>query len=376
MGSSRRRLREGSRGEPFSVFLRLVLFLAAPGILAACQEKQAEVKQPPVRVMAIDANPINYAPTLSLTGAIAARTETNVSFRTGGRVSERMVEVGDHVAAGAIMARLDPQEQQADIRSAQAAVEAAQANLKQATAAFQRQQELLKQGFTTKSDYDQAQQTMQVAQNSLDSAQSALKSSQDALGYTDLAAPAAGVVTARNVETGQVIQAAQTVYTIAEDGDRDAIFNVNEALAANSPPNPDITISLISNPKITAQGKLREISPVIDQSSGTIQVKVGILNTPPEMQLGAAITGSVTLRASQAIILPWQAIFSEGGQPAVWTIDRGTKAVALSRVGVLSYNSDTMAISRGLAGGQLVVTAGGQLLRPGLVVEIASEAAK
>jgi len=376
MGSSGLRLGKGSRHGPFSAFCRLVLLAVAPGVLAACQEKQAEVKDPPVRVTAMDANPTNYAPTLTLTGAIAARTETNVSFRTGGRVSERMVEVGDHVTAGAIMARLDPEEQQADIRSAQAAVDAAQANLKQATAAFQRQAELLKQGFTTKSDYDQAQQTMQVAQNSLDSAQSALKNAQDALGYTDLAAPAAGVVTARNVETGQVVQAAQTVYTIAEDGDRDAIFNVNEALAANSPPDPDVTITLISNPKITAKGKLREISPVIDQTSGTIQVKVGISNTPPEMQLGAAITGSVTIRASQAIILPWQALFSEGGQPAVWTIDRGTKAVSLTRVGVLSYNSDTLAVSRGLAGGQLVVTAGGQLLRPGLVVEIAPEPVK
>jgi len=350
--------------------------VAVPGLLAACQEQHSAAKPLPVRVTATDANTINYAPTLSLTGAIAARTETNVSFRTGGRVSERLVDVGDHVAAGAVMARLDPQEQQADIRAAQAGVEAAQANLKQATAAFQRQAELLKQGFTTRSDYDQAQQAMQVAQNSLDSAQSAQQNAQDALGYTDLLAPAAGVVTARNVEAGQVVQAAQTVYTIAEDGDRDAIFNVNEALAANSPPDPDVTISLISNPKITAMGKVREISPVIDQTSGTIQVKVSIANTPAEMQLGAAITGSVTTRASQAIILPWQALFSDAGSPAVWTIDRATKAVSLTRVGVLSYNSDTMAISRGLSGGQLVVTAGGQLLRPGLVVEVASEPAK
>jgi RND family efflux transporter MFP subunit len=376
MGSSGRRMRKGSRREPASVLARAAILAAALALLAACQDEQATLQKPLVRVRAADAKPINYAPVLSLTGVIAARTESNVSFRTGGRVSERMADVGDHVEAGAVLARIDPQEQQADIRAAQATVDAAEANLRQANAAFQRQDTLLKQGFTTRSQYDQAQQAMQVAQSSLEAAQSQLQNAEDALGYTDLVAPAAGVITARNVETGQVVQAAQTIYTIAEDGDRDAIFNVNEALAANSPPDPDVTITLISNPKVSAKGKVREIAPVIDQTSGTIRVKVGIANTPPEMQLGAAITGSVTIRAAQAIILPWQALFSDGGQPAVWTIDRGTKAVALTRVGITSYNSGTVAINRGLGGGQLVVTAGGQLLRPGQIVEIAPEPAK
>jgi len=376
MSSSRRQAPGGLRWGSATVLARLVVVVASTGVLAACQDEQAKVDKPLVRVRAADANPVNYAPVLSLTGVIAARTESNVSFRTGGRVAERMVDVGDHVAAGALLARIDPQEQQADIRSAQASVDAAQANLRQATAAFERQDTLLKQGFTTRSQYDQAQQAVQVAQGSIDAAQSQLQNAKDALGYTDLLAPAAGVVTERSVEAGQVVQAAQTVYTIAEDGDRDAIFNVNEALAANSPPDPDVTITLLSNPKITAMGKVREIAPVIDQTSGTIRVKVGIANTPAEMPLGAAIAGSVTVRAAQAIILPWQALYSDAGTPAVWTIDRGTKAVALTRVGIMSYNSGTLAISRGLSGGQLVVTAGGQLLRPGQVVEIAPEPAK
>jgi RND family efflux transporter MFP subunit len=281
-----------------------------------------------------------------------------------------MVDVGDHVEAGAVLARLDPQEQQADVRAAQATVDAAGANLRQATAAFQRQDALLKQGFTTRSQYDQAQQAMQVAQSSLDAAQSQLQNAKDALGYTDLVASASGVITARSIETGQVVQAAQTIYTIAEDGDRDAIFNINEALAASSPPDPDVTITLLTNPKAPRDRAGHR------PDFGTIRVKVGIANTPPEMQLGAAVMGSITVRAAQAIILPWQALFSDQGQPAVWTIDRGTNAVALTRVGIMSYNSGNMAINRGLAGGQLVVTAGTQLLRPGQVVEIVAEPAK
>lgn len=366
----------GRRGRAFRIAIASFLLAPVPFILSGCQDPSAETAKELVRVRATDATPINYAPVISLTGVIAARTENNLSFRTGGRVAERLVEVGDHVDAGALLARIDPQEQESDLRSAQAAVDASQAQLRQTTAAFERQKTLLAQGFTTRREYDQAQQAMQVAQGTLQSAESQLQNARDALGYTELKASSPGVITARSVEAGQVVQAAQTIYTIAEDGDRDAVFNVNEALVANSGPKPDVTITLLANPAVTAKGEIREIAPVIDPASGTIKVKVAIPNTPAEMPLGAAVSGSATARPAQAIILPWQALFSDRGKPAVWTIDRATKAVSLTPVSVTSYNSGTVAIGSGIAGGQQVVTAGGQLLRPGQLVEIAEEPAK
>ncbi|HEY5818256.1 MAG TPA: efflux RND transporter periplasmic adaptor subunit [Mesorhizobium sp.] len=352
--------------------------LLVPGMaaLSGCEQRQAAPQKQPVRVRVAEAALEKYSPVYALTGIIAARTETNVSFRIGGRVAERLVDVGDHVDAGTVLARLDPQEQQSDVRSAQAAVDAATANLTQTTAAFQRQDALLKQGFTTRRDYDQAQQAMQVAQGSLGAAQSQLQNAKEGLGYTELSAARPGLITQRNIEAGQVVQAAQTIYTIAEDGDRDAVFYLNEAALVNMPVNPPVKITLISNPSITAPGIGRELSPVIDPASGTIRAKVSIPNTPAEMALGAAITGSVQVQPVESILLPWRALFSDAGLPAVWIVDRVTNAVSLSRVTVLSFTSGTVAISKGLSEGQQVVTAGVQLLRPGQVVEIAAEPAK
>lgn len=344
--------------------------------LAGCQEDTAPPQKPLVRVLAADAAPANFAPIMSLTGVIAAQTENNLSFRTGGRIAERSVDVGDHVEAGQLLARIDPAEQQSDIRSAQAQVDAAQAQVTQTVAALQRQQSLLDRGFTTRRDFDQAKQASDVAASSLDSAKTQLQNAQDALSYTELKADKAGVITARNIEAGQVVQAAQTIYTVAEDGGRDAVFYVSEAAVATPPPPQDVTITLLANPMISAKGKVREVSPVIDPASGTIRIKIGLVDPGPEMQLGAAVAGSVTLRASQAVVLPWEALYSDGGQPAVWTIDRGSKAVSLQRVNVLSYNTGSVAIRSGLSGGEQVVTAGAQLLRPGLIVEIAQEAGK
>ncbi|MFB9978887.1 efflux RND transporter periplasmic adaptor subunit [Mesorhizobium kowhaii] len=339
-------------------------------LLAGCQKQEAAEQRLPVMVRTETVAIADFSPRTSLTGVIAARTLNNLSFRVGGRVAERLVDVGQHVDQGAVLARIDPQEQESDLRSAQADLDAAQAQLTQSAAAFERQKTLLAQGFTTRRDYDAADQALKVAQGSVDAAQSALTNAQQNLSFTELKAGAAGVITARQVETGQVVQAAQTVFTVAEDGDRDAVFNVQETLVAKTAPSPTVTITLLSDPQVKAVGKVREVSPAVDPASGSIRVKVAIPDTPAGMPLGAAVIGSVSARPAKAILLPWQALTSTAGKPAVWIVDPSTKAVATAPIEVLAFESGTVVIASGLNEGQSVVTAGGQLLSPGQTVEI------
>ncbi|TPK00099.1 efflux RND transporter periplasmic adaptor subunit [Mesorhizobium sp. B2-5-12] len=339
-------------------------------LLAGCQKQEAAAKKLPIMVRTETVAMADYAPRTALTGMIAARTLNNLSFRVGGRVAERLADVGQHVDKGAVLARIDPQEQESDLRSAQADLDAAQAQLTQSAAAFERQKTLLAQGYTTRRDYDAADQALKVAQGSLDAAQSALANAKQNLSFTELKAGAAGVITARQVETGQVVQAAQTVFTVAEDGDRDAVFNVQETLVARTPTSPAVTITLLSDPQIRATGKVREISPAVDPASGSIRVKVGIADTPAGMPLGAAVIGSVSAKPAKAILLPWQALTSSAGKPAVWIVDPSTGTVTMAPVEVLAFNSGTVVIARGLEEGQSVVTAGGQLLSAGQKIEI------
>ncbi|WP_245435814.1 efflux RND transporter periplasmic adaptor subunit [Mesorhizobium tamadayense] len=350
----------------------MLLICAATALSAAgCQKQQAAEKRLPIMVTTQTVALADYAPRTSLTGVIAAHTLNNLSFRVGGRVAERLVEVGQHVDRGAVLARIDPQEQESDLRSAQADLDAAQAQLTQAKAAFERQKTLLSQGYTTRRDFDSADQTLKVAQGSVDAAQSALANAKENLSHTELKAGAAGVITARQVEAGQVVQAAQTVFTVAEDGDRDAVFNVHETLVAQMPAPPPVTITLQSDPQVKAIGKVREISPAVDPASGSIRVKVAIPDTPSGMPLGAAVIGSASARPVKAVLLPWQALTSSDGKPAVWVVDQGTKVVAMTPVEVLAFGSGVVVIEKGLAEGQSVVTAGVQSLSPGQTVEIA-----
>lgn len=358
----------------FSFSPILLACAIAPFILAGCQKQEAAAKKLPIMVRTKTVAMADYAPRTSLTGVIAARTLNNLSFRVGGRVAERLVDVGQHVDKDAVLARIDPQEQESDLRSAQADLDAAQAQLTQAAATFERQKTLLAQGFTTRRDYDAADQAQKVAQGSVDQAQSALSNARENLSFTELKAGAAGVITARQVEAGQVVQAAQTVFTVAEDGDRDAVFNVQETLVAKTAPSPSVTITLLADPQVKALGKVREVSPAVDPASGSVRVKVGIADTPEGMPLGATVIGSVNARPAKAVILPWQALTSIEGKPAVWIVDPSTKAVATALVNVLAFDSGVVVVDKGLEAGQSVVTAGGQLLSPGQAVEISGAA--
>lgn len=125
-------------------------------------------------------------PSVTLSGEVQARFRTDLAFRVGGRVASRYVDVGAHVEAGQVLARLDPTEQQADLHSATAAVAAAESQLRVAQATFARQNSLLASGFTTRTSYDQALEGFQTAQAALEAAKAQLGTAKDAFGYTEL----------------------------------------------------------------------------------------------------------------------------------------------------------------------------------------------
>ena len=92
-----------------------------------------------------------------------AQDEVSLAFRIDGRMLERPVNIGDQVKPGQVVARLDPQNEQNALRSAQANLSAAQAQLTQARSTFERQQRLLEKGYTTRAQFEQAQQGLQSA---------------------------------------------------------------------------------------------------------------------------------------------------------------------------------------------------------------------
>lgn len=308
---------------------------------------------------------------LIFTGDIQAQSQVNVAFRTNGKIAARLVEVGDHVRADQVLARLDPQEQRANLANAQAALTSAEALLTQAKIAFKRQETLMASGYTTRPSFDDAEQQLRTTQASVDSAKAALGTAEEQFSYTDLKAGVNGIVLSRTFEIGQVVQAGQTVMTMAEDGPRDAVFNVFEAVLANPPKSKSVTIVLQDDPAVRTVGAVREISPSVDAASGTVRVKVGLKDTPAAMTLGAVVIGTGTFQPREAIVLPWSALYRWENGPAVWVRDPADGTVKPRPVTIERYGPDTIALSGGVAPGEEVVIAGIQLLRPGQKVAVA-----
>jgi RND family efflux transporter MFP subunit len=279
------------------------------------------------------------------------------------------------VTANQVLARLDPQEQQATVTAAEAAVRSAEAVLREATSTYQRQKALLAQGFTTKREHDQAEEAYRAARASLDTARAQLGTARDHLSDTVLRAGVAGVITARKSETGQVVQAAQTVFSIAQDGPRDGVFNVYESIFTHEPADPAIALTLVSNPAVKAKGTVREVSPTVDASNGTVRVKVGIEHPPAAMTLGAAVVGEGRFRSRKLVVVSWSALSTGSGQPAVWAVDPRTRTVSLKPIAIEGYETGKVLVREGLQPGEIVVTAGAQLLRPQQVVAFAEGAA-
>jgi membrane fusion protein, multidrug efflux system len=305
---------------------------------------------------------------VTLTGEIQARVHADLSFRVSGRVLARYVDVGAHVEAGKILAVLDPAEQQADVDAATAAVLAAESQLRVAKVTFERQKALIASGFTTRTVYDQAQEGLRTAEGALEAAKAEIGTSKDALGYTALRAEAAGVVTVRNLEVGQVVQAAQPAFSLAQDGERDAVFDIYESLLFGDLDDSRVSLALVSDAGVAASGHVREVSPAIDAKNATIRVKIAIQDAPAAMTLGSAVAGTVKAKAQQQIALPWSALAAAGSKPAVWTVDPVTKTAALKPVTIGGYEAREVLIKAGLEPGERVVIDGGKLLSNGQAV--------
>jgi multidrug efflux pump subunit AcrA (membrane-fusion protein) len=112
------------------------------------------------------------------------------------------------------------------------------------------------------------------------------------------------------------------------------------------------------------------VSPQADPVTRTFAVKVGLTEPPPAMRLGATVNGRVEVDAVPIIEIPATALTNANRQPAVWIVDPATRTVSMRNVDILRFDQATVAVSRGLDTGDVVVTAGVQALHPGQKVRL------
>nr|WP_028161482.1 efflux RND transporter periplasmic adaptor subunit [Bradyrhizobium elkanii] len=361
----------GGRMLPGSTLTVALAAVASSLVLAACERETETAAAPtprPVRTITVVKRETGTP--LTFTGRIEAEDEVSVAFRISGRLLANDTKLGDRVKAGQVLAQLESQNEMNGLRQAQAALAAAQGQLTQARNHFDRQQTLLAQGWTTQANFDVASKAQQTAQSQVDAAEAQLKSAHDLVSFTELQADAPGVITATGPRAGEVVQAGQMIARIARQDGRDAVFDVPAQLIRSASPNPQITVRLTDDPKVTAQGRIREVAEQANPVTRTFEVKVGLTDPPAAMRLGATVVGQVQTNAGPMIEIPSTALTRMNQQPAVWIVDPSTSTASIRNVDVARFDEAQAVISQGLDTGEIVVTAGVQALHPGQKVRV------
>lgn len=350
-----------------------ILLIAASLILTAC-DREVEPAPPeirPVRAIVIEERVVGE--TVALTGTVQAQTEVNFAFRIDGRMIERNVDVGDTVAPGQLLARLNSNNEETALQSARAQLASARGQLVEVRNNFERQKSLVERQLTSRAAFDQATASLQMAESNVESAQASVNLAANRLSYTQLIADAGGIVTAVGAESGEVVPAGRMIVQIAREEGRDAVFDVPGQVKDAAPRNPEITVMLTTEPGIMATGRVREISPQADPVTGTFRVRVGLIDPPAALRLGSTVVGRMASDSLPVIAVPSSALVRQGAQNAVWVVDPETLTVSLRNIEIESHDAARIIVAAGLAPGDMVVTAGVQALHPGQQVRLLGE---
>lgn len=348
--------------------------------LAACSH---EAPPPPV-VPAVFVSPvINASGNVQRVffGSVRPRVEAELAFRTGGKITERLVDVGQSVRAGQALAHIDPADYELAVQAAAQQERVAAVDAVQATSDAARFKRLLADGSVGAADAERQQARADAAEARLAQALKQSKLARNRAGYAVLVAPFDGVVTSVRFETGQMADDSSPVLSVAKLGELEVQVDVPESMAAglNAWKASAHLGELAADP---VPLRLRELAPSATVVTRTFRARFAFAGNTPDSDLlmgrtaevllqqpgraaGAELPIGALLVTAQADGAPTAAASS--ANPSVWVVDSKTGALTRQPVKLLSQTTDHVRVA-GLADGTLVVTVGAQKLDPGLTV--------
>jgi RND family efflux transporter MFP subunit len=331
---------------------------------------------------------------IKLPGTMQALTEAPILARTDGYLKRRLVDIGDRVQAGQLLAEIDAPEldqqiNQADaaVQQAQAAVEQAEANLAQGTAnrdlariTAERLKTLNERGISPQQDADQAQaqlaaqeatvqalnKAIQAQRSNLAAVNANLARLQELQGYRLVKAPFSGVITLRNVDVGALVSTGTTLlYRIAQIGTLRTYVNVPQGNVSAVRAGQTATVTVSNLPGRTLRGTVARTANSLDPANRTMLVEVAVPNADgalfPGTYAEVDLSGSL---ASAPLVVPAAAILfrADGAQVAVVQPDH---RVHLQKITIGRDYGDRVEILQGVAEGTTIVAAPGDAAREG-----------
>ena len=374
-------------------FLIFGLFLLA-GHGALAQEQPAAA--PPI----VETAAVKLAPVTSqseFVGSVVAAQQVALTARVEGFLDEVNFTEGSFVEADSVAFVIEKDTYEAAVEGAQAQLESAtaaeasaQANLKLQDLTLVRQQQLLKTNAVSQSVVDQAQATRDGAQAQVDQAnaqialmQSQLRTAQLNLSYTDVKSPIAGRIGKANITEGNLISPQSgPLATVVQTDPIRVVFSISDreyldVVKALKPDNSGIAADAAAfQPKLRLPdgtdydqpGKIAFLDNTIDPATGTIAVYAEFAN--PELKLVPGQFVQVTVQAGESVelpVVPASAILQDQEGAYVFGLGEGNRA-EIRRVTLGQRVGTDVAVTSGLAQGEMVIVSGIQKVQPGVAV--------
>jgi RND family efflux transporter MFP subunit len=305
---------------------------------------------------------------ISATGTLAARVEMPVGANgEGGMISRVLVQPGDWVKRGQILATVERSVQAAQINGVRANIAAAEANAQVAKADYERAKALVSRGFISKADVERKQGAYEAAAAQVHVVQAQLREAQARNGRLDIRAPASGLVLTRNVEPGQVVGGGSGVlFRIAQDGEMELKAQMDETDVAQLPLHAPVEVTPVGA-SASVSGQVWQISPVIDPQTrqGTARVA---LHYDKGLRVGGFATAKLQSGVVDAPALPQSAVLSDAKGNYVYIIDNKNR-VARRDVSIGDITEQKIIITKGLDGSERVIESAGPFVNIGQVVQ-------
>lgn len=321
---------------------------------------------PPVTVIAPGRQTVDRV--ITANGTLAARREMPVGVAgEGGRVTRVLVEPGQWVRAGQVLATVDRSVQAQTSESLAAQIKVAQADATLAQAQLDRAKQLVANGFVSKADIETRTATRDAAAARVRVAQAQLGQQRALTGRLDIRAPAAGLILTRQVEPGQIVSAGSGVlFRMAEGGQMEMRATMAESDLAGLRPGVRATVTPVGT-DAKFDGQVWQVSPVIDPQTRQGVARIAVRYNPA-LRPGGFATAGIIGGASTVPLLPESAVQSDRQGNYVYIVDAQNRAERRP-VKVGEVTDQGVSIVDGLNGTERVVVAAGAFLSPGQKVK-------
>jgi HlyD family secretion protein len=302
--------------------------------------------------------------TISASGTLAARREMPVGVAgEGGQIARVLVDAGDWVGAGQVLATIESSVQSQQVNSAAAQVEVARSDLALAQAELDRAMQLVARGFISQADIDRKTATRDAARARVNVAGAQLNELRARAGRLAIRAPSAGLVLARNVEPGQVVSAGSgALFVLAQGGEMEMNAQVSESDLSRLSVGQSATITPVGTSE-TYTGQIWQLSPTIDPTSrqGTASIA---LSYQEGLRPGGFASAEIVSGSVDAPMLPESAVQSDDEGNYVYIVTEGN-IVERRNITIGAVGSAGITVREGLQGNERVVRSAGAFLNEG-----------